>query len=92
MQSSSIDHCKLSLSFFLGPISGVGITEGTIWSEQRRFMLKSLTDLGMGKKQAMENIIGEEMELLAEHISTTNEQPVDVKVREICKKFVINNI
>ena len=46
-------------------------------------MLKSLTDLGMGKKQAMENIIGEEMEVLAEHISTTNEQPVDVKVRKI---------
>ncbi len=33
-----------------------------MWQEQRRFMLKTLSDLGMGKRDTMEEVIRQEAE------------------------------
>ena len=35
-------------------------SEGPDWQEQRRFMLKQLSDLGVGKSDQMEDIISDE--------------------------------
>lgn len=47
-------------------------TEGTFWTEQRRFSLRHLRDFGFGKKST-EHVIWEEAEDLAEKVLRKNE-------------------
>jgi hypothetical protein len=48
----------------LGLAGGVSTTTGWVWREQRKFMLKHLSDLGMAKKNTLESLIGEECQEL----------------------------
>jgi hypothetical protein len=43
------------LSLFLGPISGVIMSQSQTWVEQRRFTLKTLRDFGFGKASKFSN-------------------------------------
>ena len=60
--------------------AGVGDSIGKIWTEQRRFMLRNLRDLGMGKKDMMEQVIGEEADLLSQYLLQQNERTIPIKV------------
>lgn len=51
-----------------GQSPGVIMTNGQIWREQRRFLLKNLRDFGFGKN-SMEGIIQEEMAKLCSKLS-----------------------
>jgi len=53
--------------------------EGKEWMEQRKFILQHLGNLGMGKRDTMEEVIGQEAQALAESIRVG--QPVPVKVK-----------
>ncbi len=44
----------------LGCPSGVVPALGRTWQEQRRFMIRHLSDLGMGRTHNMEEVIGQE--------------------------------
>ena len=62
-------------------------TEGTFWSEQRRFSLRHLRDFGFGK-QSTENVIWEEAEDLAEKVLRKNEI-VEVKIVMVASFFFL---
>ncbi len=62
-------------------VYGVVSGEGPEWYEQRKFMLKTLTDLGMGKKDVMEDIISEEAEQLVDLLKPRAGTKIKSKVR-----------
>ena len=56
--------------------SGVILSEGKTWVEQRRFALRTLRDFGFGK-QGMEELIEEEVELFKALILKNGEESFD---------------
>ncbi len=56
-------------------------SEGPIWTEQRKFMAKNLSDLGMGNKDTMDEVIEQEAEQMAETFKKTNGSLINSKVR-----------
>ncbi|XP_018027004.1 cytochrome P450 2L1-like isoform X2 [Hyalella azteca] len=50
--------------------AGVIGSHGSVWTENRRFMLRHLRDLGMGKT-ALEDSIQQEAEMLVDHLDKT---------------------
>lgn len=56
--------------------SGVFISEGKTWVEQRRFTLRTLRDFGFGK-QSMEELIQEEAELFKALLLKNGDEPFD---------------
>ncbi|KAA0201639.1 Cytochrome P450 CYP3213A2 [Hyalella azteca] len=50
--------------------AGLVSSHGSVWSENRRFMLRHLRDLGMGKT-ALEGSIQQEAEMLVDHLDKT---------------------
>ena len=61
-------------------MNGVVMSEGKEWYDQRRFMLKSLSDLGMGKRDTMEEIIEQESRQLADLFKLKEGQPLKSRV------------
>ena len=57
--------------------TGLIISEGQLWKEQRRFALSTLRDFGMGKSALQSEIIGE-MDVLTQHIDAMAGQPFDI--------------
>jgi len=55
---------------------GVIMSDGVVWTEQRRFTLRTLRDFGFGKI-GMEEIISEEVEMFFEEIKKTMGEPFD---------------
>lgn len=45
---------------------GIATSEGNIWYEQRKFIVKNLSDLGMGKRDTMEDVIDQEADQLVD--------------------------
>ncbi|OQV18203.1 Cytochrome P450 2J6 [Hypsibius exemplaris] len=58
---------------------GLIFAEGLEWKEHRRFVLRSLKDLGVGKR-SIEDKVAEEAEYLTSAFRNTNGQPFDNKV------------
>ena len=58
--------------------SGLVVSEGRTWTEQRRFTLRTLRDFGFGK-QGMEDVILEEVQLFKGLIDKYNGEPFDFK-------------
>ncbi|XP_047740366.1 cytochrome P450 2L1-like [Hyalella azteca] len=50
--------------------AGIVRSHGSVWTENRRFMLRHLRDLGMGKT-ALEGSIQQEAEMLVDHLDKT---------------------
>ncbi len=72
--------CALT-SLCLGDlVYGVVSGEGPEWYEQRKFMLKTLTDLGMGKKDFMQDIISEEVEQTVQILRSREGTRIKAKV------------
>uniref|UniRef100_A0A1I8IXL4 Cytochrome P450 n=1 Tax=Macrostomum lignano TaxID=282301 RepID=A0A1I8IXL4_9PLAT len=57
---------------------GVILSEGSTWKEQRRFALRVLRDLGLGKSR-MEEVISAEAEELVANFAALNGRPVNTK-------------
>jgi hypothetical protein len=62
------------------PISGVIGSEGQVWYDQRKFMLKHLSDLGMGKKDSMEDVIWHDAEQIVTKMAQMEGKSVLAKV------------
>ena len=43
-------------------------------------MVRQLSDLGMGRRDTMEDVIGEEAELIAQQFAEKKEEPISIKV------------
>ncbi len=82
-EGSSTRQCPKTLGCFPAGefIYGVASSEGQTWYQQRRFMLKSLSDLGMGKRDTMEDIIEQEAEQLAEFFKKKEGMVITSRVR-----------
>lgn len=65
-------------------------SEGPVWEEQRRFILRQLRDLGFGKS-TMEATIGEEARELVERLSAFKGAPVD-NFKNIVSLAVVNSL
>ncbi|RWS02731.1 Cytochrome P450 18a1-like protein [Dinothrombium tinctorium] len=59
------------------PVKNFAMLEGSVWKEQRRFMLKTLRDLGFGKV-AMEDHIRDEILDLCDKIEKQNGEPKEL--------------
>lgn len=57
---------------------GLVVSNGTLWQEQRRFALRQLRDLGMGKS-SIESHIQREIAVVIEGLRQTFGKPVDLK-------------
>ncbi|PAA86266.1 hypothetical protein BOX15_Mlig000805g3, partial [Macrostomum lignano] len=68
---------------------GVILSEGSTWKEQRRFALRVLRDLGLGKSR-MEEVISAEAEELVANFAALNGRPVNTK--DLLSKAVANVI
>ena len=68
-------------------IPGILQAEGRIWTEQRRFALKTLRDFGFGRK-GMESLILDEVKELVEWIGKQNGKPLNLHRR--CSLAVVN--
>ena len=55
-------------------------SEGSKWTEQRKFMVRALSDLGLGKKDTMGDIIVQEVQTLAENIQAMCHKPIQINV------------
>ena len=58
-------------------LSGVLTSQGTIWSEQRTFMVKTLNTLGL-KKSSLEQTVVEEVERFCHFLEEKHEKPVEI--------------
>ena len=63
------------------PLHGVTGSEGLVWTEMRKFMLKNLSDLGMGKNDTMEDIIQQEACQIVKRFKDLNGTHVKSKVQ-----------
>jgi cytochrome P450 len=63
-----------------GTPKGVLFTEGKVWVDQRRFILKTLRDFGFGKK-SMEGMVQDEIKELAETFQRELGKPISMKNR-----------
>ena len=72
-ESFSCSHLKQFLYFCQ---TGVVLSQGKIWVEQRRFALRTLKDFGFGK-QSMEDLVQEEVELFKALIIKNGDEPFD---------------
>ncbi|CAG7822079.1 unnamed protein product, partial [Allacma fusca] len=61
-----------------GIVRGIGFTDGTHWTEQRRFALKNLREFGIGAK-SMEGKIQEEVSELVGSLKAREGKPIPVK-------------
>ena len=52
-----------------GYLSGPLFSNGQAWVEQRKFMFQNMSNLGMGKKDTMEDIISQEVSILCETLA-----------------------
>ncbi len=59
-------------------VGGIILSNGITWSEQRRFALHTLRDLGFGKS-SMEDMIVEEVQELCKELEKKADKPIDVK-------------
>ena len=59
---------------------GILQSEGRIWTEQRRFALRTLRDFGFGRK-GMESLIMDEVKELVEWIGKQNGKPLNLQRR-----------
>ncbi len=67
--------------FYLGEHKfGPLVSDGQIWQEQRKFVVRNLSDLGMGKRDTMEDVIEQEAEQLAETWKKTKGSPIKSRV------------
>ena len=62
------------------PLYGIVSAEGQEWYDQRKFMFKCLSDLGMGKRDTMEEVIEQESRSLGELFKTKKGQPINSRV------------
>ncbi|XP_043243988.1 methyl farnesoate epoxidase-like [Amphibalanus amphitrite] len=69
--------------------AGIFFNEGPLWQEQRRFALKHLRDLGMGKS-VLNTMIADEYALFAEHLKKVVGQ--EVKANNLFITVVLNII
>lgn len=58
---------------------GIIFAEGSLWSEQRRFALHTLRDLGFGK-MALEESIRDELRLLLSFFEQQQSKPLNPKI------------
>ena len=63
-----------------GPVFGVALATGSSWAQQRKFMIKSLGDLGLGKADIMESIILEEADEVMKQYLREKGRPIKMKV------------
>ncbi|OQV15864.1 Cytochrome P450 2J2 [Hypsibius exemplaris] len=59
-----------------GKLHGIGMTEGEVWKTNRRFMLQTFRDLGMGKSKLQDKIL-EEAEHMTSWFAKHHGQPFD---------------
>lgn len=57
-------------------LTGLILSEGTLWKEQRRWALHALRDLGFGK-HSIEQVIRDELHDLVEHLRALDSRSVD---------------
>jgi hypothetical protein len=57
------------------------VSEGQTWQDQRRFMLRNLSDLGMGKKDTMEDVIWNDAAQITAKIAASEGKPFLSKVK-----------
>ncbi len=72
-------HTKLNFSG--QPILGTGFSDGKLWNDQRKFLMKTLSNLGMGKKDTMQDIVEQEADEFAGTLKRRRGQPVQSRVR-----------
>jgi len=73
----------------------VAVSEGQVWHDQRRFMLRILSDLGMGKKDSMENAIWNDAQQIVEKMKEEDGKPIQVKVGHYykrCIKYIVISV
>ena len=63
-----------------GPAFGIGLATGSSWAQQRKFMMKSLGDLGLGKADIMKSIILEEADEVMKQYLKEKGKPMQMKV------------
>ncbi len=63
-------------------ILSVAKANGAEWWEQRRLVLRHLTDLGMGKRDTMEDIIGQEAQQVVRTFGKKNGSMIEMSVSE----------
>jgi len=66
----------------------VGLSEGKEWLEQRRFMVKNLSDLGVGKKERMDVAIRRDAEELVQYLVKRSGMTIQSKVHST---YIVNN-
>ena len=67
-------NCRFKISF-----AGLTLSNGPLWHEQRRFAMRQLRDLGVGKS-SIESHIHREVELFCQVLKETNGKSIDPMV------------
>ncbi|KAG0716064.1 Cytochrome P450 2L1 [Chionoecetes opilio] len=84
-----------TFKFFEDPAVGIGSSNGTLWHNNRRFALRQLRDLGMGKSKLVETVQQQTLilrETLAKTAGTPGEMPhqLHVSIINIIWQMVAN--
>jgi len=73
-------------------ISGVVFTDGPLWQEQRRFCLKHLHKLGLGKRSMDEQIEAEAQKLVVTLQSKCNNGSTPLQLHDAFNVYVLNSL
>ncbi len=71
---------KINTLFLSGrKIVSVAKASGAEWWDQRRYILRTLGDLGMGKRDTMEDIIGQESRSIIQTMLASKGRPIQMR-------------
>ena len=68
---------------------GIINTEGNVWSEQRRFALKHLKNLGFGRK-ALDSAMVEEADIVIDKLIEQSQKDENVEIKNNFNTAIIN--
>ncbi len=80
MQNPTLVHGLTPIGEDGSSVMNVTLAEGTLWTDMRKFMLKSLSDLGMGNRDTMEDVIDQEAQQITRVLEQNEGQPMLSKV------------